>query len=218
MRSPGRRYAGFLRPLRMNRRHFVASLTKCRKTNIVSLPGARAAQPAGVPVAIRSPAFRSCTSSELGQRGGRAVDHLAAVGVLARLSVHRRAACAAPASAPIPRRQQHQSRPDRAEAAIALALVELALRQLDVARRQVVDDRDARQPWREVIRAHLRAGRQIPAQHQAEFDLVVEQLHVPRAGDRRIGRGDARRRLREDRVERKVLDAAGRTPRRGCGS
>ena len=105
------------------------------------------------------------------------------------------------------RRQQHQSRPHRAEAAIALALVELALRQLDVARREVVDDRDARQPRRQVVRAHLRAGRQIPAQHQAELDLVVEQAHVRRAGDRRIGRGDARRRLREDRVEGKVLDA-----------
>ena len=36
----------------MNRRHLVDSLTRCLARNIVKRPGARAAQPAGVPVAM----------------------------------------------------------------------------------------------------------------------------------------------------------------------
>ena len=42
--------------------------------------------------------------------------------------------------------QEHQTGTHRAKAAIALALVELTLRQLHVARGEVVDDGDSREP------------------------------------------------------------------------
>ncbi len=142
---------------------------------------------------------------QFAQRVGRLVDHLLAVRVLPNLAIHAQAHAQLRPPLPLVGRQKDQAGADRPEAAVALALVELPLRQLHVARRQVVDDGHPGEPLAEIIRAHDGVGRQAAPQHEPELDFVVEQAHVRRTDHRGLGRGDAGGGLGEERVEREVL-------------
>ena len=80
--------------------------------------------------------------------------------------------------------EQQQHGPDRAKGAVALALVELDLGQLDVARRDVVDDGYAGQEIAEVLPGRPSTGAvDVTADHQPKLDLVVEQPDMGGADD-----------------------------------
>ncbi len=130
----------------------------------------------------------------LGKRLVRLENHVAAIGVLAGLPVDMQLHAERGPAPPFLLVQQHQERPDRAEAAVALALVELGLRQLDVARRNVVDDGHASEVLVQLVRPDLDRLAQRLAHHETKLDFVVEQMHMRRphhvgVGGRKAGRG-----------------------------
>src|SRR5271166_3031344 len=100
------------------------------------------------------------------------------------------------------RLEHGQPRADRTEAAVALALEELHLRQLDVAGAEVVGDGDSEHVVCEIARSDCYGRSNRAAEHQRQFDFVIEQrdvaqtLHRP---DRRADRGVG---LGEEHVER----------------
>ena len=93
------------------------------------------------------------------------------------------------------------ARPDRGEGRVGLGFEELGLRQLHVPGRDVVGDHQPGHERGPVVLGDLRAHRQLPADHQADLDLVVQEAHVTgsddvveRAADRARGLAEERQR------------------------
>ncbi len=138
---------------------------------------------------------------QLGKRLMGHVDHVAAVGVLAGLPVNMQLHTELGPAPPFLGVQQHQEGSDRPEAAVALALVELGLRQLDVARRNVVDDGHASEELVQLVRLDADHAAQRLAHHQTELDFIIEQAHMRRPHHVGVGGCKAGRGLGEQRVE-----------------
>lgn len=94
--------------------------------------------------------------------------------------------------------QQGQVRPRRREGRIGLALVELGLGQLDVAGADVVGQDKAGDVARQVLLLDDGAHGQGRAHDEAEFHLVVEELHVRGADDLLVRSADRAGRLAEE--------------------
>src|SRR6516162_5860326 len=78
------------------------------------------------------------------------------------------------------RLEDSQPWPDRAEAAVALALEELHLRKLHVARANVICDRDGEDIVLERIGSDRDGSRDGTAEDQRKLDLVIQQRHMRR--------------------------------------
>lgn len=138
---------------------------------------------------------------QLGESLSGPVPQIAGAVVLAELAVDLQAQLQVVQERELARLRDREIGPGRAEPAVALALEVLALRELDVAGGYVVGDGDAEDVLVEVLGGDgLRLG-DLLAQHQGELDLVVEQPHVSRPGDGRVGTGDCGVRLVEEQVE-----------------
>ena len=213
--SPCLRYLGFWACRWKKSFHFSAG---GRNAAMIStgFGGALRAVPSGVPVRSRSPGssrwnrLSACSASQ------RGVDHVAVDHrVLAQLAVDPQAQAQVAEPLELVVVEQDQRRSDRREGRVGLGLEELGLRQLHVAGGDVVGHHQAGHERGPVVGGDLRAHRQLPADHQADLDLVVQEAHVIGADDVVERAADRARRLAEERqrdgvrVEPGVLHVAG---------
>ena len=162
--------------------HLVASgsraARRCRSGDgTVRAPGGRARgdQVAGEQV---------LKAGKFGQGLGRAEDEVGGRIVLPHRPVHRKPELEGLHLGEVARFQQAEVRPHGAEGPVALALVELHLGDLDIARRIIVDDDKAGDELMQVGVGHGDFGRDVALDDEAKLDLVVEKTNVPRLDQR----------------------------------
>ena len=165
----------------------------------ISFGGALSAVPAGVPVMMRSPAARSWNRASDSSACSRPVDHVVADDhVLPHLAVDPQLQAQVGEALQFVGVEQHQCRSDRRERRIGLALVELGLGELNVAGRDIVGDNKSGDVVGQRGLGDRGTDGDVLPDHQADFDLVVEQLHVVGLDDVVERTADRRRGLAEE--------------------
>src|SRR5208337_3783646 len=128
---------------------------------------------------------------KFGERLGRPEDEVGDAVLLADFAVDRQRELKITQPAKVVRGQQAEVRANGTEGAEALALVELHLRDLHVARRVVVDDYGAGDELVQTPVRHTLGGSHVALEHETELDLVVEEAHARRPHDIGVGGRDA---------------------------
>jgi len=124
---------------------------------------------------------------ELRQRFGGAVHEVSRAVALPNLPVHGEGESDVLQRAHVPGPKHAEVGTDGAERAEALAFVELRLRNLDVARRVVVDDHGAGHEVVEVGVGHRGRRGDLTPEYEPELDLVVEEPYAARTDDVAVG-------------------------------